>query len=100
MGMQLKATPPRVKPIRYVGVFVVLAVITAIEFFISGQVTPETRTLIIITLVTLSLIKASLVMAFFMHLKYDARAYSLLLIFPLFMAVLLAVVVIIASQPI
>jgi cytochrome c oxidase subunit 4 len=97
--MDADATKAHVKPIKYVGVFVVLAVITAIEFFISSQSAFDpVRNLVIVALVILSIVKATLVMMFFMHLKYDSRWYSLSLVLPLFMAALLAVVVLIASQ--
>jgi len=43
--------------------------------------------------------KALLVAMFYMHLKYDTKTYSLSLVLPLFMAILLAIVVIIASRP-
>jgi caa(3)-type oxidase subunit IV len=43
--------------------------------------------------------KALLVMMFYMHLKYDTKTYSLSLILPFFMVLLLAVVVIVASWP-
>ncbi len=86
---------PHVKWTRYVGVAIVLGVITSIEVTIAlGHfLSPElTGTLLIL----LALTKAALVMAFYMHLRYDTRWYSLALVFPLFMVVILFSVVIIA----
>lgn len=56
----------------YVLVFVVLAVITAIEVFVSqlGSIGNELR---ISVLVLLAVTKGSLVVAYYMHLKYEPR---------------------------
>ncbi len=100
--MTAEPTKAHVKPARYVVVFVILAVVTGLEFFIGsfiGQPGNEgVHTLGVVALVVLSLLKAALVMMFFMHLKYDSKYYSLLLLFPLFMAVLLTVIVLIAAN--
>lgn len=85
-------TTKHAKPLTYVLVFVALAVVTAIEVF-AGQSLPPTARLI--ALLAMAAVKAILVMMFFMHLKYDTKWYSRMLIFPLFMAVLLTVIVII-----
>ncbi|HZY40934.1 MAG TPA: cytochrome C oxidase subunit IV family protein [Anaerolineae bacterium] len=79
----------------YLGVFALLFVVTAIEVGISQLISD--KTLVVILLLSLAVVKAALVMMFFMHLKYDAKPYSLLLIFPLFMAILLAAVVLVAA---
>jgi len=100
--MTAEPTKAHVKPTRYVIVFVVLAVVTGIEFLIGsfiGQPGNEgVHTLGAAALIILSLLKAALVMMFFMHLKYDSRYYTLLLLFPLFMAVLLTAIVLIAAN--
>jgi caa(3)-type oxidase subunit IV len=85
-------TTKHAKPLTYVLVFVALAVVTAVEVFV-GQGLPAEAKLIV--LLALAVVKAILVMMFFMHLKYDTKWYSRFLIFPLFMAVLLTVIVII-----
>ena len=41
--------------------------------------------------------KAALVMLFYMHLKYETKWYSLVLVFPLFMVTVLFVIVLIAA---
>ncbi len=87
---------PHVKWAKYIGVAVVLAVITAIEITLAlTHVLPQGLTTIV--LVAFSVLKAGLVMAFYMHLKYDSRWYSLMLVFPLFMLVVLFGVVIVAA---
>ncbi|MBP7686346.1 MAG: cytochrome C oxidase subunit IV family protein [Thermoflexales bacterium] len=79
----------------YIGVFVALAIVTAIEVAITSVITD--KTVVVIVLLALAAAKALLVMMFFMHLKYDTKTYSLFLLFPLFMAILLAVIVMIAA---
>ncbi len=80
----------------YVGVFVALAIVTGIEVAITGFIADEG--LKIIVLLALAVVKALLVMMFFMHLRYDTKTYSLFLLFPLFMAILLASVVLVAAS--
>jgi caa(3)-type oxidase subunit IV len=85
-----------VKWTKYVTVAVVLAVITGVEVFLAlSHVLPAQLTTVLLIAFTLS--KAALVMLFYMHLKYDAKWYSLALVFPLFMVVVLFGVVLIAA---
>ena len=87
---------PHVKWTKYVVVAVVLAVITGLEVTLAlGHFLPAQLTTVLLIAFTLS--KAALVMLFYMHLKYDAKWYSLALVFPLFMVVLLFGVVLIAA---
>jgi cytochrome c oxidase subunit IV len=87
---------PHVKWSKYVMVAVVLAVITALEIALAlGHFLPQQLTTVLLIGFTLS--KAALVMLFYMHLKYDAKWYSLALVFPLFMLVVLLGVVLIAA---
>jgi cytochrome c oxidase subunit 4 len=95
MSTELKHAPKHIPAKIYVGVFVALAVVTGIEVAITSVIPDEGLKIII--LLALAIAKASLVMMFFMHLKYDTKTYSLLLIFPLFMAILLAAVVLVAA---
>ena len=86
---------PHVKWTKYVIVAVVLAVITALEIFLAlSHILPQGLTTIILIAFTLS--KAALVMMFYMHLRYEAKWYSIMLAFPLFMIVVLFTVVLIA----
>lgn len=80
----------------YFGVFLALAAVTGIEVALTGNIANEG--LKIIVLLALAVVKALLVMMFFMHLKYDTKTYSLFLLFPLFMAILLAAVVLVAAS--
>ena len=87
---------PHVKWTKYVTVAVVLAVVTSVEIFLAlSHILPASLTTVLLIAFTLS--KAALVMLFYMHLKYDTRWYSLALVFPLFMVVVLFIVVLIAA---
>ena len=82
-----------VKPITYIGVFVVLAIVTAVEVYISGAGLDQTAMVVI--LLALAASKALLVVLFFMHLKYDTKWYTYAMVFPVFMALVLTAVVLI-----
>ncbi|HSD84408.1 MAG TPA: cytochrome C oxidase subunit IV family protein [Anaerolineae bacterium] len=87
---------PHVGWTKYVVVAIVLAVITGAEIFLAlSHALPGELTTALLIAFTLS--KAALVMLFYMHLKYDTRWYSLALVFPLFMLVVLFGVVLIAA---
>jgi cytochrome c oxidase subunit IV len=90
---------PHVKWTKYVGVAVVLAIITTIEIaaatYMKGN--PDTAGIITPLLIGFTLAKAALVMLFYMHLKYDTRWYSLVLVFPLFMVTVLVIIVLVAA---
>ncbi len=87
---------PHVRWAKYVAVAIMLAVITGVEIFLAlSHVLPTELTTVLLIAFTLS--KAALVMLFYMHLKYDAKWYSLALVFPLFMIVVLFGVVLIAA---
>ncbi|MFQ5890193.1 MAG: cytochrome C oxidase subunit IV family protein [Gemmatimonadota bacterium] len=71
----------------YVGVAAVLAVITAMEvmvFYVEAL-----RPVIVPVLLVLSGTKFSLVAMFFMHLKFDGRAFTSLFVGPLIVAIML-----------
>ena len=82
-----------VKPATYVGVFLILGVVTAVEVFVSQAGFPQAA--MVVALLALATIKALLVVMFYMHLKYDTKWYSYSMVLPLFMAILLVVIVII-----
>ena len=85
---------PHVRWTKYVIVAVILAIITAIEVTLAlGHFLLPALTTVM--LIVLTLTKAGMVMAFYMHLKYDTRWYTVVLIFPLFMVVILFGVVLI-----
>ncbi len=55
----------------YVYVFAVLAVVTLIEVYVAGLTFAEAEKILI--LVSLATTKASLVVAYYMHLRYEPR---------------------------
>ena len=57
----------------YVGVFGVLAVVTALEILVTYTPLPK-----VLILIPLAVIKAALVALFYMHLKIDRRVFSAL----------------------
>lgn len=73
----------------YFGVFVVLVIITLIEVLISYL--PALGVIQVPLLVALSLFKAMLVIAYYMHLKFDTPWYRLIVGFPLVFAIGLAI---------
>jgi cytochrome c oxidase subunit IV len=66
----------------YVGVFVVLAVLTLIEIGVTYLPLPR-----IPILVPLALLKAALVAMFYMHLRFDRRIFTTLFAFGILMGV-------------
>src|SRR5262245_11863141 len=87
---------PHVKWTKYVIVAVVLGVITAVELFLAlSHILPAPLTTVLLIALTLS--KAASVMLFYMHLKYVTCWYSVMLVFPLFMVLVLFVIVLIAA---
>ena len=64
----------------YVGVFIVLAVLTVAEIGVTRLPLPR-----IPILVPLALLKAALVAMFYMHLRFDRRIYTTLFAFGLLM---------------
>ena len=95
MSTESKHVTKHIPAKTYVGVFALLFVVTGIEVGVSQYISD--KTIAVILLLALAAAKALLVMLFFMHLKYDTKTYSLFLLFPLFMAVLLAAVVLVAA---
>ena len=66
----------------YVGVFVVLAVLTLVEIGVTYLPLPR-----IPILVPLALLKAALVAMFYMHLRFDRRIFTTLFAFGILMGV-------------
>ena len=68
----------------YIGIAIVLTVITAIEvavFYI-----PSLKSMLVPILLTLSALKFALVAMWYMHLKFDARLFSWLFVVPMLIA--------------
>jgi cytochrome c oxidase subunit IV len=82
----------------YVRVAVVLAIVTAIE--VAALYTPGvSNALLVPALIGLSILKFGLVVAFFMHLRYDSRILTALFVGPLLIAsaIILAVMALFAA---
>ncbi len=76
----------------YIPVFVMLGILTLIEVWIAGfDITQISR---IFTLMIFAIGKASLVVLYYMHLRYEPRLLSLVPIIPVFMALALVVTLI------
>jgi cytochrome c oxidase subunit 4 len=72
----------------YVRVAIVLAILTAIE--IGALYVPGLPVHILVTLILIfGTMKFALVVAFFMHLRYDSKLLSVLFVGPLFIALLI-----------
>jgi cytochrome c oxidase subunit IV len=75
------------KPRTYVMVFVWLTILTAIEVVVAAVPMPEFVKIGI--LVGIAVIKAALVILYYMHLRYDSFWYWIILLVPLFFVMLL-----------
>ncbi len=73
----------------YAGVFVSLFVLTVTEIFVANL--PITKTMIVISLVFLAIVKASLVAMFYMHLRYEKILLAVLALAPLVFSLILTI---------
>jgi cytochrome c oxidase subunit IV len=76
----------------YIGIFVALAVLTAIELGVAFL--PWPKTTLILLLLGLAVWKALLVALYFMHLRFEPNRLRILAIAPLPLAVILVTAVI------
>jgi cytochrome c oxidase subunit 4 len=76
----------------YVGVWIGLAVLTALELGVAFL--PWSKSLIVIVLVALAVWKALLVALYYMHLRFEPNRLRILAVAPLPLAVILVVAVI------
>ena len=67
----------------YKKVLIALLVLTAITVYVGTQVNFGTRTANIVVGVLIAVVKASLVTAIFMHMKYEKRWWLGLVLFPM-----------------
>ncbi len=77
-------------------VFLVLAAITAIEVGLSASSLDVPRRLVTALLLLFSLGKASLVAAFYMHLRSDSRLYTYVFLLPIILLVAFAYLMVIS----
>ncbi len=78
----------------YIGVFWMLAALTAVEVAVTYLPVPR-----IPVLVPLAILKAALVALFYMHLKYDRRIFSAIFLMGLLMALILIFALIVIFAP-
>lgn len=71
----------------YVGVFIVLAVLTAVE--VSITYAPMPRALLVSVLLALAFAKAAFVALYFMHLRFDSRLLTIVFVIPIILGVFL-----------
>jgi cytochrome c oxidase subunit IV len=71
----------------YINVFIWLTVLTVIEVVIAALPLPDV--LVISALVVIAILKAGLVVLYYMHLRYDSAWYWLMLIVPIAFVILL-----------
>jgi caa(3)-type oxidase subunit IV len=72
----------------YMAIFYTLAGLTAVELVLAMTL-QQWKGALIVTLVALAFIKAGLVAAFFMHLKFEMRTFVVIVCFPLILAAVL-----------
>jgi cytochrome c oxidase subunit 4 len=88
MENQYRSPKSRSRVRTYLLVFIALAIITAVEIALTTvSISRQTLTL---AFLALSIAKASLVAAFFMHLRSDSRLYTYIFLLPTIMFILFA----------
>ena len=87
--------PAKAHP-NYVGIFIWLTAFTIIEVAFSYLPTPEA--IKIAVLVAIAIIKAALVVLYFMHLRYDSRWYAVILLVGIFFAVLIGRILLVVAR--
>lgn len=81
---------------QYLLVFVILAAITAVEIVLSSSSLGLGRGLTTPLFLVLSLSKASLVAAFYMHLRSDRRMYAYIFLLPVVLLVMFAYLMVVS----
>jgi cytochrome c oxidase subunit 4 len=85
------------KPVNYIAVWAMLAILTVVEVAIVYFRLP--RRLMIVSLVFLALWKALLVALYFMHLKFEPKRLLYVVLAPLPLAVILVIAVMHGFRP-
>jgi cytochrome c oxidase subunit 4 len=91
--MQSPSQPVSRRALGYGAVFIFLAVITAVELALSRLNLPDS--VVDPVFLVLSLGKASLVAAFYMHLRQDNRFYTVIFVLPVLLLVVFALLTIV-----
>jgi len=71
----------------YFAIFIALGLLTGVEVFLATSAPQQSPPLLV--LIVLALIKAALVVLFFMHVREDTKWFAFIFIFPLLLASLL-----------
>ena len=83
----------------YVGIAIVLAVITGIEVAVPQFLDLE-RTVMVTSLLILMFLKGAGVALYYMHLRFDSRIFSSLFVWPLIVATAMLIVFLIIFRPV
>ena len=86
------------KPVNYGAIFWALLILTVFEI-ITANLHMIAKPIIVVSLVALAIIKASLVALFYMHLKFEKFLIYFIVIFPLFLAMILTLMVLADKAP-
>lgn len=89
--------PTTHKQPNYAAVFWSLLILTIFEIVVANC--SLAKPLIVVSLVLLAVLKASLVALFYMHLKFEKYIIYIIVLFPLFLAVFLTVMVLSDKAP-
>ena len=81
----------------YAAIFWSLLILTIVEIVVANL--HAAKPLIVVILVFLAIVKASLVALFYMHLKFEKYVIYVIVLFPLFLAVVLTVMVLSDKAP-
>ncbi|MBI4368102.1 MAG: cytochrome C oxidase subunit IV family protein [Candidatus Omnitrophica bacterium] len=81
----------------YAAIFWALLILTILEIIVANL--PASKPLAVAGLVFLAIVKASLVALFYMHLKFEKFVIYLIVIFPLFLAVVLTLMILADQAP-
>ena len=83
----------------YVGIAIVLAVVTAVEVAVPQFLNLE-RSLMVTCLLILMFLKGAGVALYYMHLRFDSRIFTSLLVWPLVIATAMLIVFLIIFRPV
>jgi len=86
------------KPSNYAAVFWALLILTIFEIVVANL--GIAKVLAVFSLVALAIVKALLVALFYMHLKFEKLLIYVIVIFPLFLAAILVLMVLADKSPV
>ena len=86
------------KPVNYGAIFWALLILTIFEIIVAN-LHMFAKPVTVVGLVFLAIVKASLVALFYMHLKFEKLLIYFIVIFPLFLAAILTLMVLADKAP-